>query len=69
MIVGAAMMQVRTIAELATASNKNEPANSPAASNARAAASSSSEPFARFVTLILLLFVRALMPTNVNGVK
>lgn len=68
-IVGAAIMQVRTIAELATASIRNEPTNSPAASNARAAASSKSEPFATLVTLILFLLVRARMPTSVNGVR
>ena len=67
--VGTTMMQVRTIAELATASSRNEPATSPSASNAKAAASSSNEPFATRLTLIFLLRMRALTPSNVKGVR
>jgi len=69
MIVGAAMMQVRTIAELATASIRNEPASSPAASNPKAAASTTSDALAMLIVLILLLRVNALMLRNVNGVR
>ena len=67
MIVGAAMMQVRTIAELATASNKNEPANSPAASNANATASTDNEARAMLATRILLF--RLLKATSAGIVR
>ena len=69
MIVGVAMMQVRTIAELAMARIRNEPASSPAASNPKPTASTMSDPFAKLVVSILFLRVSDLMLTSMNGVR
>lgn len=63
------MMQVKMIAELATASSKSEPANSPAASSANATASTANETRAILVIRIFLLFVKALKPATAGSVK
>jgi len=68
-IAGAETRQIRTTAELAAASRRNEPASSPTASNVSATASTASEPFARLLTRILLLLATALMPISAGSVR
>lgn len=68
-IVGTAMTQTRTIAELATASSKSEPANSPAPSSANATASTANETRAILVIRIFLLFAKVLKAARAGIVK
>ncbi len=66
---GTVTRHVRTIAEPATASSRNEPASSPAASNAIETANSANEVFAMLVIRIFLLFAKVLKPAIAGTVK
>lgn len=62
------MKQTSTIAELATASSRNRPVNSPVTSSPNAIASAANEAFAMLAIRILLL-VNVLKPTMAGKVK
>ena len=66
---GTVTMQTRTIAEPATASSRNEPASSPAASNASETANRVTEAFAMLVIRIFLLLAKELKPAIAGTVK
>jgi len=68
-IVGTAMMQVNTKAELPTASSTNDCANSPTANSSSAVPSDAIAILAVLMMEIALLFRRALTPTSAGTVK
>jgi len=68
-IIGAEMRHVRTSTEPPTASSRNDPATSPAASTASASASDVSETFATLEIRMLLLLVSLFIPTRTGRVR